>query len=1370
MDSHTLTGREARRQLEQARQRNAPFEQKAREVLEVGQRYLDADNAHLARIDPETGHWEAAVSTHAHDEQFPEGLELDLQMTYCRRTIETADPITLHDAPEQGWEGDPAFETHGLHCYHGTRLSLDGDPYGTVCFVAADPREEGFESEEILFADLVSRLLERELEQQRHEAELTQQTNLVNVLNRVLRHRIRNDMSVIRGRTQLVADELTDPSSVGIALEKIDDLIELCEKARDIEEIVDQDHDRVRTELEPVVQNVVAGVHEKFPEATFSLDAGGDASASLLPSFERAVHELVENAAKHGGDAADVGVSITAGTDVIEMAVTDTGPGLADQERELLDTGVETPLIHGSGLGLWLVHWIATEHDGTVEAVTTDTGTEMRLSVPRVATPTETETLTDVRHARDRYKAGFQESFDAQLLLDDQARIIEANPEAAAIYGLSQPALRGRSLTEFFPEAFGEFWAAFQNADHAREVVTAADVEGQSKQIEYSVATDIVPGQHLLIARDVTDRRRRRDDLERYETVLHPLTDVAWVYDETKRVTFTNQTRMDGVSFVPDELVATPLGESKHLFADPAQFDAWETLVENVLAGDVVAEEMDVAFDVDDGPLVVNLRVAPVPDADDPTGVAVIASDITSRKQRERVLAEYETIVQALGDPVYVIDEHGQFTHVNDELVDLVGYDRETIIGNTPSLFKTADAIDTAEHQLGRLLSADGPDTVDFEVTIQPREAEPVVCEDKMGVLPYENEFNGSVGTLRDVTDRNAEYARVEFLESLATELSQLAGELLQAGDQQVDTTDSLETIGTLVEADRSYVFSVDPDRTVTNTHEWCDDGVEPQRDAFQAVSFDSLPWWLERLETGQTVQNGSELPKATAAEQAPLGREHTAAMVVLPIRSDTELIGFVGFDWLTDPPNWSDDLLRILRTAGELIFGTRDDRRRELEARTQSAAAEQDRANTLFEQLGQPAVDLRIVDAVPVIDTMNEPFEETFAPEKTNGEPLEAGDGEWDEVAERTRTLSTADGDRQFSVRTVPYTVDGQRRAYRIYTDITDREQQKDRFQALIEHSSDIISVIGPNGIHQSQSPSGARILGRTEADVCGTNVFEYVHPEDRDRVMEQFAEAVENPDYTGTAQYRFRHDDGSWVWLESTGTNQLDNPAVEGFVVNSREITEWKQTERRIQRERDRLDEFAGTVSHDLQNPLNVAQGRLRLAREECDSEHLAIAESAHDRMEQLIDEVLSLARAGNAIGDVEPVELAAVVDDCWHHVETNSAGLVIDTALTVVADRTQLKQLVENLLRNAVEHGGDEITVGDTPGGFYLSDNGPGIPKADQQDVLDPGVSTSADGTGFGLSIVRDIADAHGWTVTVTTGPTGGARFEFTGVHDD
>ncbi len=212
-------------------------------------------------------------------------------------------------------------------------------------------------------------------------------------------------------------------------------------------------------------------------------------------------------------------------------------------------------------------------------------------------------------------------------------------------------------------------------------------------------------------------------------------------------------------------------------------------------------------------------------------------------------------------------------------------------------------------------------------------------------------------------------------------------------------------------------------------------------------------------------------------------------------------------------------------------------------------------------------------------------------------------------------------------------------------------------------------------------------------------------------------------------------------------------------------------REREQELTRQNERLKRFAGVVSHDLRNPLNVAQGRVELAREETEIAHLEDAAEALDRSQTLIDDLLTLAREGETTGEREPVALPDLLEACWATVETGEATLRVGTDRTVSADESRLRQLFENLIRNAVEHGGETVTVtvGELEDGFYVEDDGPGVPETERERVFEPGHSTSENGTGFGLAIVRETAKAHGWAVRVTEGSAGGARFEITGVDE-
>ena len=230
----------------------------------------------------------------------------------------------------------------------------------------------------------------------------------------------------------------------------------------------------------------------------------------------------------------------------------------------------------------------------------------------------------------------------------------------------------------------------------------------------------------------------------------------------------------------------------------------------------------------------------------------------------------------------------------------------------------------------------------------------------------------------------------------------------------------------------------------------------------------------------------------------------------------------------------------------------------------------------------------------------------------------------------------------------------------------------------------------------------------------------------------------------------------------------------ASRGRLITLTDITERERYRSELERQNERLERFAGVVSHDLRSPLNAAIGRVELAHESRDDENLEAASSALERMETLIEDLLSLARSGQPISGTEPMTLSAVVDRTREVVDTNPAPVLVEDDLEFEADPDRLQQLLENLFRNAVKHGQAEdhvtIRVGalDSGEGFYVADDGPGIPTEEREDVFSFGYSTEEGGTGFGLAIVREIAEAHGWTVSVAESTTGGARFEVADVR--
>lgn len=251
--------------------------------------------------------------------------------------------------------------------------------------------------------------------------------------------------------------------------------------------------------------------------------------------------------------------------------------------------------------------------------------------------------------------------------------------------------------------------------------------------------------------------------------------------------------------------------------------------------------------------------------------------------------------------------------------------------------------------------------------------------------------------------------------------------------------------------------------------------------------------------------------------------------------------------------------------------------------------------------------------------------------------------------------------------------------------------------------------------------------------------------------------------------------------------GTNETVEPRVttvedqygtdRGTLVVLRNVTDRIQREHELREKNEELERFTGIVAHDIRNPLTVAKGYAQLGKTSGKETHIQKSIEAMDRMENLVEDLLTLAREGKRVDDPESVDLGGVVRSAWTEIGTDAAELEVVDTRSMLADPLRFRELLGNLFRNSIEHGTTDghartsvtVRVGVTDDGFFVEDTGPGIPEDDRETVFEMGYTSSEQGTGFGLAIVDAIAEAHGWEVAVTDGSDGGARFDFSGVDE-
>jgi len=343
--------------------------------------------------------------------------------------------------------------------------------------------------------------------------------------------------------------------------------------------------------------------------------------------------------------------------------------------------------------------------------------------------------------------------------------------------------------------------------------------------------------------------------------------------------------------------------------------------------------------------------------------------------------------------------------------------------------------------------------------------------------------------------------------------------------------------------------------------------------------------------------------------------------------------------------------------------------------------------------------------------------------------------------------------------------------------TDVTDSkrreralERSERRFRAIFDDPNLLVGLLDTDGRIEEVNRTAVEYAGVDPADVIGEDFWEtpWWTAEMREDVREWVQLAV----------------DGEYVSYEATHPNPRGDPiTVQGFfrpvtddagsvtaiVVSARDVTARREREEKLERQYERLDEFASFVSHDFQSPIAAARGRLELARETDDDTHVERALDAVERIDELRSDLVETLRSGEIVSDPAILTVEDVLETVWETVDPPAAAsLRIDGTIEIAADREALQRLLENLVRNSVEHGGDDVDVrvGEADGGFYYEDSGPGIDPERRPRVFAPGFSTKRDddGTGMGLASVRQIVSAHGWDVDIEDAQRlDGVRFE-------
>lgn len=368
-------------------------------------------------------------------------------------------------------------------------------------------------------------------------------------------------------------------------------------------------------------------------------------------------------------------------------------------------------------------------------------------------------------------------------------------------------------------------------------------------------------------------------------------------------------------------------------------------------------------------------------------------------------------------------------------------------------------------------------------------------------------------------------------------------------------------------------------------------------------------------------------------------------------------------------------------------------------------------------------------------------------------------------------------------------------------FFDLTERRRIEDalreeelKVSTLLDNTVDFVSVVDPDGRFRYVNRSATKILGLNVPDAIGRSAFDFIHPDDRSSTMESFAGWLRDHATNASWENRQISVKGEVHHMLWTIMPRYVNGSLESIWSIARDITEQKRAEvalkelnENLSRSNKELEQFAYVASHDLQEPLRMVASYTQLLAQRYEGrldqkadKYIGYAVDGAKRMQELINDLLAYSRVGTRGVPLNPVDCNEVVADVMKSLEKtireNEAEVVVEELPKVMADSTQLGQVFQNLISNAVKFHGDrtpkiELTAwreGDN-WEICVADNGIGIDPQFHERIFiifqrlhERGRYS---GSGIGLAIVKKIVERHGGTIRIESSAGKGTRFIFT-----
>lgn len=785
----------------------------------------------------------------------------------------------------------------------------------------------------------------------------------------------------------------------------------------------------------------------------------------------------------------------------------------------------------------------------------------------------------------------------------------------------------------------------------------------------------------------------------------------------------------------------------------------------------------------------------------------ILTSLNTTKRPVKESEEQIQNIVENIKEVVFVTDAAGLWTYLNKSWTEMTGYSVEESLGTLFLQYVHPDDRDRNTELFTPLIERK-KEYCRHEVRYLTKDGgyRWVEVFARLG-LNDKDEVTGTYGTLLDITDRK----RSQEFENVILQLSsKLTG--LPLSEYEASVQMALSRIGEFLDADRSYIFEMDPHGlNMSNTFEWCNKGIKPCIDDLQNIPCSLLPRWMECLLNNENIiiPCVSELPESWSAEREILEPQGIQSLLVIPLYADNALTGFVGLDSVREEKSYTYEELNTLKVWGSMLAGLIKQKRSKIQL-------EQERSNfesffntideflwvldetgniiyanqTVYKRLGYTPEELNSKSVLMV-----HPLERREEAGRIVGEML-AGQSEFCPVP-----LVSKSGEYipvETRVKTGQW--NGQNVIYGTSKDMSKIKLSEEKFSKAFQSNASLMAISTfEEGLYLDVNDTFLKTMEFQRSEIIGHHAVElgfFPSEEVRRELIERLRKGDSVRDFEMNVHTRTGK---KLVGLFSADPIYIGKDRC--LLTVMLDITDRKKNEEAIQKATQEASnanlaksEFLSRMSHELRTPLNSILGFGQLLEMgELEPSHRKgvehILKSGHYLL-NLINEVLDITKieSGKLELSMEAVQIWGVVremhENVEHQAQARNIRLItdhLDKDVYLKSDKQRLKQVILNLLNNAVKYnieGGyidvrSKRTLKDEFGKQWVriqvTDNGIGISPENQASLFNPferagAQNSKTEGTGLGLAVVKKLVEAMGGKVGVESRLGEGSCFWF------